>query len=48
VIAIVALSKGSWPLIKRKLPAIAAAVAAATPGSYADVEIPLDPDLDDG
>jgi len=48
VIAIVALSRASWPLIKRKLPEIAAAVAAATPGSYADVEIPFDPDLGDG
>ena len=48
VIAIVALSKGSWPLIKRQLPVVAAAVAAATPGSYTDVEIPFDPDLGDG
>ena len=47
VIAIIVLSKGSWPLIKRKLPEIAAAVAAATPGSYADVEIPFDPNLGD-
>ena len=47
-IAIVALSKGSWPLIKRKLPEIAVAVAAATPGSYADVEISFDPDLGGG
>jgi hypothetical protein len=48
VIAILALSKGSWPLIKRKLPEIAVAVAAATPGSYADVEISFDPDLGGG
>jgi hypothetical protein len=48
VIAIVVLSKGSWPLIKRKLPEIAAAVSAAAPGSYADVEIPFEPDLGDG
>jgi len=48
VIAIVALSKGSWPLIKRKLPEVAATVAAATPGRYMEVEIPLDPDLGDG
>lgn len=47
VIAIIVLRKGSWPLIKRKLPEIAAAVAAAAPGSYADVEIPLDPNLGD-
>jgi hypothetical protein len=45
VFAIIALSKGSWPLIKRKLPEIAVAVAAATPGSYADVEISFDPDV---
>jgi hypothetical protein len=45
VIAIVVLSKGSWPLIKRKLPEIAAAVAAATPGGYTDVEISFGPDL---
>lgn len=45
VIAIVALDKSSWPLIKRKLPEIVAAVAAATPGSYTEVEIPFDPDL---
>jgi hypothetical protein len=29
MIAIVALSKGSWPLIKRKLPEIAAAVGTS-------------------
>jgi hypothetical protein len=28
--------------IKSRLPAIAAAVAAATPGSFAEVEIPVD------
>ena len=44
-IAIIALSKGRWPLIKRRLPEIVAAVAAATPGSYTEVEIPFDPDL---
>ena len=43
-ISAVVLSKGSWPMIKRKLPEIAAAVAAATPGSYTDVEISF-PDL---
>ena len=47
IIAIVVLSKGSWPLIKRKLPEIGAAVAAATPGSYTEVEILL-PDLGGG
>ena len=48
VIAIVALGKSSWPLIKRKLPEIVAAVAAATPGSYAEVEVPFDPGLGGG
>jgi hypothetical protein len=41
-IAIVALGKGRWRLIKRRLPAISSAVAAATPGSCTEVEIPLD------
>ena len=48
VIAIVALGKSSWPLIKRKLPEIVAAVAAAAPGSYTEVDIPFDPDLGGG
>jgi hypothetical protein len=48
VIAVVALGKSSWPLIKRRLPEIVAAVAAATRGTYAEVEIPFDPDLGGG
>lgn len=44
VIAVVVLSKGSWPLIRKKLSEIAAAVDAATPGSCAEVEVPVDPD----
>jgi len=40
--AIVVLGTGRWKFIKARLPAIAAAVAAATPGSFAEVEIPLD------
>jgi hypothetical protein len=48
VIAIVALGKSSWPLIKRRLPEIVAAVVAATRGSYTEVEIPFDPDLGGG
>jgi hypothetical protein len=48
VIAVVTLSKGSWPLIRWKLPEIAAAVAAATPGSYTEVEISSDPGLGGG
>ncbi len=41
-IAIVALSKGRWRLIRTRLVQIAATVAAATPGSFAEVEIPVD------
>lgn len=41
-IAIVVLGKGRWRLIKKRLPEIAAAVAAATPGSFSEVEIPVD------
>lgn len=41
-IAIVVLGKGRWRLIKRRLSAIAGAVTAATPGSFAEVEIPVD------
>ena len=41
-IAIVVLSKGRWRMIRNRLPAIAAAVAAATPGSFAEVDVPVD------
>ena len=41
-IAIVVLGKGRWRLMRAKLPEIAAAVNAATPGSFTEVEIPLD------
>lgn len=41
-IAIVVLGKGRWRFIKKRLPAIAASVAAATPGSFAEVEIPVE------
>jgi hypothetical protein len=41
-IAIVVLAKGRCRHIKNRLPAIATAVAAATPGSFAEVEIPVD------
>jgi hypothetical protein len=41
-IAIVVLGKGRWRLIKVRLPEIAAAVHAATPGSFTEVEILLD------
>ena len=41
-IAIVVLSKGRWRLIRTRLSEIAAAVAAATPGSFTEVEIPVE------
>ena len=41
-IAIVVLGKGRWRLIKARLPEIAEAVNAATPGSFIEVEILLD------
>jgi hypothetical protein len=40
-IAIVVLGKGRWSLIKQYVAQIVAAVNAATPGSYTEVEIPL-------
>jgi hypothetical protein len=41
-LAIVVLSQGRWRLVRLKLDAIAAAVDAATPGSYnEEVEIPV-------
>ncbi len=40
-IAIVVLGKARWRLIRARLPEIAAAVEAATPGSFTEVEIPL-------
>ncbi len=39
-IAIVVLGKGRWLLIKPLLADVAAAVNAATPGSYTEVDIP--------
>ena len=40
-IAIVVLSRNRWPLVKRMIPEIVAAINAATPGSYGVVEIPV-------
>ena len=40
-IAVVVLSKGRWNLIRSQLPEIAATVERATPGSFAEVEIPV-------
>ena len=42
-IALVVLGNSQWPLVQRYLDRIAAAVNAATPGSYTEVEIPFDP-----
>lgn len=39
-IAVVILSKARWKLIKPRLAAIAAAAAAALPGTFTEVEIP--------
>ena|ERR1700733_2145627 len=39
-IALVALGKGRWTLIKPHVAKVVAAVNDATPGSYAEVEIP--------
>ncbi len=39
-IAIVVLSTPQWPVVRLHTAKIAAAVAAATPGSYVEVEIP--------
>jgi len=41
-IAVVVLGKGRWTLIKTRLPEIAAAVTAASPGGFAEVNIPAD------
>jgi hypothetical protein len=38
--AIVVLGKASWPRIKTVVARVAAAVDAASPGSYSEVEIP--------
>ena len=41
-IAVVVLGRGRWRLIKSKLPEIADAIATATPGSFTEVEIPVE------
>ncbi len=40
-LAVVVLSQGRWRLVRQRLETIAAAVDAATPGSYSQVEIPV-------
>lgn len=42
-IAIVVLGKGRWTLVKPHVAQIAAAVNSATPGSFAEVDIPYPP-----
>ncbi len=39
-IALVVLSTPRWPFVKRHMGKIVAAVTAATPGSYFEVELP--------
>lgn len=41
-IALVVLSTPQWPRVRLHMNRIATAVNAATPGSYAEVEIPFD------
>jgi hypothetical protein len=41
-IAVIVLGNGRWRLIKNRLQIISAAVASAVPGSFAEIEIPLD------
>jgi hypothetical protein len=41
-IAIVVLGQGRWSLIKRFVARVVATVNAATPGSFAEVEIPYE------
>jgi hypothetical protein len=40
-IALVVLGTPQWPLVRLHMDRIAAAVNAATPGSYAEVDIPF-------
>ena len=42
-IALIVLGNSPWPVVRLRIAAIAAAVNAATPGSVAEVEIPLPP-----
>ena len=40
-IAIVALGNAQWPVLRRYVDRVVAAVSAATPGSYTEVDIPF-------
>jgi hypothetical protein len=42
-IALVVLSNSPWHIVRLHIAEIAAAINAATPGAYVDVEIPLPP-----
>jgi len=41
-LALVVLTRGRWGSVRRRLVEIAAAVNAATPGSYTEVDIPFE------
>jgi hypothetical protein len=41
-IAIVVLGNAQWPVLRRHVERVVAAVEAATPGSYAEVDIPFE------
>lgn len=41
-LAIVVLGNAQWPVLRRYVESVVAAVNAATPGSVADVEIPFE------
>ena len=41
-IALVVLTQGRWRLVRQRLDVIAAAINASTPGTYTEVEIPLE------
>jgi hypothetical protein len=41
-IAIIVLGNGRWRLIKNRLPIISAAVVAAAPGSFTEIDIPIE------
>lgn len=42
-IALIVLGNSPWPVVRLHIDAILAAVNAATPGSFAEVDIPLPP-----
>jgi hypothetical protein len=44
-IALVVLGNQQWPLVKLHLDKVAAAVNAATPGSFTEVDIPFEHEL---